>query len=602
MNLVRVSGPPPKCGSVSQNEPIPNDQGARLVDAGESHDAPFDSLRASTRLLLCAALWPLLASGAEAARNPLTACQKAIDDVGASLLKKAVSFQQKCLQKRDAGKVSPFTGCILNRDSVGTISDVKTRNAILASTVKARAALQKRCAGVDLLADSPDGLEFGETCPSVSGACSAPLFSSDDALTCVVCTHLATAWQAVVLQRPGLRAGESFPIPTPTPGGNACPVALEVEANAGSSKVLDVGWTGLGHNSTVVSDATLTLTLDCNPTSRPCGVCQLGGPIANLNADDGSMNSQRCSGDSSKKCTTGGSECAGLGDCVFFFGAPQPLSAGGVSSCIVNRVNGAVSGTTNTETGVFALTLNLTSRVALGPTDEPCPTCEGDGATNDGTAGGTCNGGARNGQACDVNGVSPIPSFGKTSLDCPPQSFVSALSIPLVGSSGTETKSLDGSSPACTGAIGKKCFCPAAGTQPTQPNACLDSTLEDGDQSLCVPVSGGSNQGQCPATADTVCSPTETFRGCLNNNDCTVSGDTCIAVNRPCYLDNGVVGGSVTAIGMADPPQAGVSDPTFAALYCIPPVAQASINAATGIPGLGRIEVPLRITEILTLP
>lgn len=396
--------------------------------------------------------------------------------------------------------------------------------------------------------------------------------------------------------------GEPTPQPTATtvvPG--ACPVAVEVEGNAGSQRVLDSGWTGLAHNATVVSDGVLTFTLDCTPETRPCGVCQVGGPIANLDADDGAINSQRCSGDPSKKCTTGGSECAGSGDCVFFFGAPLPLSAGGVSSCVVNQVNGAVSGTANIETGAFATTLNLTSRVALGPTDEPCPTCEGDGATNDGTAGGTCNGGARNGQACDVNGVSPIPSFGSTSLDCPPASFVSALSIPLAGSSGTESREIDASSPACTGAIGKKCFCPAAGTQPTQPNACLDDTSIDGDQSLCAPI-GGSNQGECPALADTVCSPTETFRGCLNNNECPAPGDTCVAVKRPCYLDNGIVGGEVTAIGEADPPTNGVSNPTFASLFCIPPVAQASINAAGGLPGLGRIELPLVSREILTLP
>lgn len=405
---------------------------------------------------------------------------------------------------------------------------------------------------------------------------------------------------------PTFTPGGDDPTPTPTSTtvvNNACPVAVEVEGKAGSQRVLDSGWTGLAHNATVVSDGVLTFTLDCTPETRPCGVCQVGGPIANLNADDGAINSQRCSEDPSKKCTTGGSECSAPANCVFFFGAPLPLSAGGVSSCVVNQVNGAVSGTANIETGAFATTLNLTSRVALGPTDEPCPTCEGDGGVNDGTAGGTCNGGARNGQACDVNGVSPIPSFGSTSLDCQPASFVSALSIALDGSSGTETEAITASSPNCLGAIGKKCFCPAAGTQPTQPNACLDDTAVDGDQSLCVPISGGSNQGECPALADTVCSPTETFRGCLSNNDCTPGiGDTCIAVKRPCYLDNGTVGGTVTAIGKADPPTNGVSNPTFASLFCIPPVAQASINAAGGLPGLGRIELPLVSREILTLP
>lgn len=62
------------------------------------------------RLLVCAAILTLMASGADAARNPLVSCQKAIDDVGVSLLQKVVRLQQTCLQQRDAGKLSPFTG------------------------------------------------------------------------------------------------------------------------------------------------------------------------------------------------------------------------------------------------------------------------------------------------------------------------------------------------------------------------------------------------------------------------------------------------------------------------------------------------------------
>jgi hypothetical protein len=82
-----------------------------------------------------------------------------------------------------------------------------------------------------------------------------------------------------------------------------------------------------------------------------------------------------------------------------------------------------------------------------------------------------------------------------------------------------------------------------------------------------------------------------------------VSGDSCIAINRPCYLDNGVIGGSVSAVGKADPSDAnGRSEPTFAALFCIPPVGQAAINLAGGLPGLGRIELPLIGQELQELP
>jgi hypothetical protein len=393
----------------------------------------------------------------------------------------------------------------------------------------------------------------------------------------------------------GTCEGGPLPLATPTPSTQQCPVAIEVLGNAGDDRVLDYGWTGLGHKSTVISDGKLTFTVSgCANTKRPCGVCTVGGPIANLKADAGDISSQRCSNDTTIRCTDN-TPC-GAGTCVFFFGAPLPLSAGGIGTCVVNQVNGSVTGTANVETGAFVSTINLTSKVATAPDSaQPCPKCNGDTTLNDGVKGGHCNGGSKDGQTCDANGTSPIPTFGSTSLDCPPASFISSLSIALAGSSGTETRTLSASSPNCQAfaAQGKKCFCPPSGTEPTRHNACEDDSATPADERLCQPTSAGSRKGTCPFTAETYCSPVETFRGCGSNAECTVSGDTCIALNRACYLDNGVVGGSVTAQGVADPPTNGVSNPTFAALFCIPPVAQAGVNAAGGLPGLGRIELPL---------
>lgn len=391
---------------------------------------------------------------------------------------------------------------------------------------------------------------------------------------------------------------------TPVPEGSPCPVAVEVEGNAGTQKVLDSGWTGLAHDATVVSDGKLSFSVsNCDSPVRPCGTCDLGGPIANPNADAGDINSQRCSNDPFIKCTSN-AQCTAPGTCVFFFGAPLPLSAGGISSCVLNQVSGDVSGTANVETGEFASTINLISRVAIGPTNQPCPVCVNDPTPNDGVAGGTCavaDGGQspRAGLPCDVNGTSPISAFGSTSLDCLPPDFLSALTIPLAGGSGRQTRTIDNSTAACTGAIGKKCFCPGSG-EPTAPNSCLDDSMQDGDQSLCVPIGNSQTEGQCPALADTVCSPLETFRSCLTNNDCTPgSGDTCVAVNRPCYLDNGVVGGSIVALGVADPPTNGTANPTFASIFCIPRAVQTSINRAAGLPGMGRVQLPLVTKEIL---
>jgi hypothetical protein len=389
---------------------------------------------------------------------------------------------------------------------------------------------------------------------------------------------------------------------TPAPSGSPCPVAVEVVGTAGSQKVLDTGWTGLAHNQTVISDGKLTFTVSgCDSPVRPCGTCDVSGPIQNLKADQGDINAHRCSNDTSIKCDNDGG-CTSPGKCAFFFGAPLPLSAGGVSTCVTNQVNGTVTGTVNVESGAFASALNLSSRVFNAiELAQPCPTCS-DTTLNDGTKGGTCSGGPKNGQPCDSNGSSAVPSFGKTSFDCPPNpgAVITTLSISLDGSSGTETMALTASSPPCSAAAGKKCFCPSDG-QVTQPNACLDDTATPSvDESQCAADS--QTEGHCAAgPIDPLCR-IETFRGCLGDSDCPAAGDSCITQNRPCYLDNGAVGGSVKAIGMADPPDNnGESDPTFAALFCVGKT-NAAVNAAAGLPGLGRIELPIHSKEILTLP
>jgi hypothetical protein len=236
----------------------------------------------------------------------------------------------------------------------------------------------------------------------------------------------------------------------------------------------------------------------------------------------------------------------------------------------------------------------------------PCPVCVGDSAVNDGTKGGTCSGGLKNGQPCDGNGRSPVPSFGTTSLDCPPNTgaLITTLAIALDGSSGTEKMTLTATSPGCSGAAGKKCFCAADG-QETRPNACIDETAVPGDGTLCVTDGSAPtdtvNEGHCPeGPVDQQCK-IETFRGCLAHGDCPAPGDSCGSGPRLCYLDNGVVGGSVSAFGMADVPSNGESDPTFAALFCVGKT-NAAVNAAAGLPGLGRIELPLHSKEIPTLP
>ncbi len=152
----------------------------------------------------------------------------------------------------------------------------------------------------------------------------------------------------------------------------ACPTTLAFVADAAASQTtLDLGSTGIAHRQPILGNADLTLALsNCTGANRPCGLCELSGPIANADAGAGQLNSQRCSTDSSKKCTSdavclartsvggtndGASCSATAGRCfcrtaeavrrpVAVASMPvRPWRRGGTASCIVNQFDGAVS-------------------------------------------------------------------------------------------------------------------------------------------------------------------------------------------------------------------------------------------------------------------
>jgi hypothetical protein len=71
-----------------------------------------------------------------------------------------------------------------------------------------------------------------------------------------------------------------------------------------------------------------------------------------------------------------------------------------------------------------------------------------------------------------------------------------------------------------------------------------------------------------------------------------VPEQTCVARTRACFVDNGAVGNTVTVSGQADAPCAGTAKPTVGTFFCVAPVAQGAVNAASGLPGLGRVRIP----------
>lgn len=430
------------------------------------------------------------------------------------------------------------------------------------------------------------------------------------------------------------------PTVTPTPVGNPCPGAISFEGNADAAR-LDTGWTGLAHDAGIIDRGKVTVATDCGGNARPCGVCNISGPLANVDTNQGIANNHRCSGDTSTECTSN-ADCT-AGTCQFFFGAPLPLAAGGVSTCVINQIVGAITGTANIETGEGATTVNLLSSVFSGPTiDQPCPICVGDTTIADGQRNGSCLGGQRDGLSCDVSGTSPSFSpNGNTSFDCPPADggVIGRLPIDLSNTTGTVTQTVSADNPDCRAAPGKKCLCDTCATAAAEPcstnadcpggAACGGRRCRGGDNggapcavssecpggacsvpgqatapntcnngAPCV-VIAGTNNGECSdGPFDLNCTPHDTFRSCTTDVDCPFAGDTCVGKNRPCFLDNGDIGGSVSAIGVADPPVAGVAHPTLAALFCIGPTSSSAVNTAAGLPGLGRTQLTGTALEI----
>jgi hypothetical protein len=427
-----------------------------------------------------------------------------------------------------------------------------------------------------------------------------------------------------------------------TSSANGCPTALTFTATSNLG-VLDIGWSGFGHDNFFIGDGAVTVSTSCSGTGPSCGVCTYTGPVDN---GPGKLAAHRCSNDSSVLCTMD-TDCGVGNRCVFFFGSYFPFAFGGVGLCLKNTWKGPLSGTVDLDTGESAGTERLTTSIFFGTItpskSELCPKCQGDATVNDGARGGTCSSGVRAGMSCDANGASPNPSLGTTSLDCPPSAsdFVNTQTLDLSHSTGNETAILTAASPDCraTGYAGRKCHCdtcdnmgatlcstdadcttvgatrcggnrcvgsanrgapctapsecPGGGCGvpgvPTKPNACY------GGADDCVvgdnAPSNGSNERFCASGPfDPICGPVETFRGCFVDSDCPRPGDTCSTGRfRECF-DTGTIGDVVTASGHPDVRIAHHAHPTLAALFCMNLTSDGLVDQM-GLPGLGRLEL-----------
>jgi hypothetical protein len=230
----------------------------------------------------------------------------------------------------------------------------------------------------------------------------------------------------------------------------------------------DTGWSGQSHDMRMVEGSGYVLDLyDCDGPAGPDTVCTVGPscalPAAGVNAPcaqdadcgaNGPCRKERtavgpyCYLDPQQACSVNG-DCQGSGNfCLKHFrGPPLPLSAGGVSGCVVNAFSEDIVGTIDLATGATLVRVRHRSITYLGPSiEEPCPVCGGfcadalggprDLCTSDMdclagplrkravpcVTAALCSFGPNADQPCrqtpPFGGTTPF--FGTTSVDCPP--------------------------------------------------------------------------------------------------------------------------------------------------------------------------------------
>ncbi len=415
---------------------------------------------------------------------------------------------------------------------------------------------------------------------------------------------------------------------------------------------LDTGWTGQAHDLAADDQAPLSAarlgSCDVDTASATCGQCALSGPVLFPGPVKNCFCYNLGNRDASSLATCdpeAPSTCSGAGEsCECFYGPPLPISSGGVPVCIVNRYTAPLTGTVNVadsgpHAGEGGALVRIESSVYNGAAvEQPCPVCQNDPTPRDGVRGGTCKGGVRDGQPCDVQGDNAL--FGAMSVDCQPVRAGNIGNLNIVFNTATTGTTSLATGPKCTapGFTSVNCFCDTCATATGEP-CNSDADCPGGATCGGKRCIGGANAGvpcaatsECPsgscgrpgqATApnqcdDTTCSPdsadpdpndgicnagpfdtfcsTETFRGCSSDTDCTPPpggncgtckpNQTCTGAFRNCFLDPIVRTGAP-----------GTQNATLAATFCIAPTTSSSVNTVAGLPGPGALTLPIRVVE-----
>lgn len=332
---------------------------------------------------------------------------------------------------------------------------------------------------------------------------------------------------------------------------------VEVQVNPGfgseinTATRLDTGWTGAGFGADVTEGFLSRVKL--NNCTADCSNCEVALD-SNVGEDFGNC---RCIDELETKCeadsgipNTASAACPASGTCRCYFGAPLPLSAVGVSTCVVTSIVDELDGLANLGTGEGSTTVSSVALVFDSETSfTPCPTCDGDGTPNDGVRGGICAGGGNAGNSCDQNGTSA--TFGDLSYECQPSAGKNIagtglrLNLALTNEAASTMAPLE----ACTDGSGDNCYC----------RECFDdNTVGCNQDSDCLDAGLTANCG-----IDTQCA----LAGCVVDADCSavglgtcnLFGDCSPAVPVPCDGSNPCTG-PATCTGPSSEPVTSQND------------------------------------------
>jgi len=325
-----------------------------------------------------------------------------------------------------------------------------------------------------------------------------------------------------------------------------------------------------------------------------------------------------------KKCSAGsdnaGDPCQRDRECPngtcetrCFFGAPLPIldrALAGLSMCVISEFSQSSYGGVNCETGKSFLRLPLDWRVHLTwydqsstiPGHQPCPICVGGALGVPGS--GTCEGGARDGLACEpedtaydlgdcCGGGLRIGSPCSDDSDCPgsectsgctvyatshdcrphPSSAVAVVAVPVELTTETSTESANakgGFCGWCYDVEGEGSLCFEGDPNPGQVRGCPDSAV------IACDSASGVDMGEC---GDAV--------PCKSDADCAAPYESCDQRRPGAFRDASV---RTISYGGTRPGSLKNHSPrrsTVVSAFCIPPVfvPAVDVNANLGGPG-----------------